>query len=231
MTTENRFKNFFKQWPRIYAVLFAMVGPSFFTGPTSVRFVQRFCHPDAHILHAGSGPRRIATHCVNVDIEKFDGVDVVADIRHLPFGDASFDAATCDQVLEHVPQPHLAAAELSRVVKPGGLIHIATPFLFPWHPSPSDYSRWTVEGLTALFPGYRVVESGVMAGPFSALNAFLPAFLATIFCFGSLRLQFILQYVFLVLCMPIKLFDVLFARMRGAELCAAGVYVIVEKPL
>ncbi len=227
---ENRFKNFFKQWPRLYHALVFLVGPSLLTGLTSRKFVERYGQ-DSSILHAGSGPRRLAHQCVNVDIENFEGVDVVADIRHLPFADGTFDVTTCDQVLEHVPQPHLAARELSRVVKPGGLIHVATPFLFPWHPSPSDYSRWTTEGLGDLFPGHRVVEAGIMAGPFSALNAFLPAFFSTILCFGSLRLQFALQYFFLVLCMPLKFFDFIFIRMKGVELCAAGVYIVVEKPL
>lgn len=122
------------------------------------------------------------------------------------------------------------ASELLRVTKSGGLIHIASPFLFPWHPSPSDYTRWTQQGLASLFPQCDVVKQGIMAGPFSALNAFLPAFLATILCFGSKTLQGVLQYLFLVALFPLKYFDAVFAHLSGAELCAANFYVVVRKP-
>lgn len=224
---DSHFKNFFKRWPNLYSFLFAVVGPSLLTGITSARFLRTL--PDsAKVLNAGSGPRELGPQCINVDLFAFPGVDVVSDLRHLPFKDHTFDAATCEQVLEHVPSPHAVVAELMRVVKPGGLIHIASPFVFPWHPSPSDYTRWTQEGLRSLFPDCAVEREGVMAGPFSALNAFLPALLATVLCFGSRRLQMILQYVFLCLCIPIKLLDLLFAHIPGAELSAANFYLIVR---
>jgi len=45
----------------------------------------------------------------------------------LPFPDGYFDAIFSSQVLEHLLNPVLAAAELSRVLKPGGRIWVATP--------------------------------------------------------------------------------------------------------
>jgi len=45
-----------------------------------------------------------------------------ADILHLPFGDASFDAAHCERVLMHLADPTTALAELRRVLKPGGVM-------------------------------------------------------------------------------------------------------------
>lgn len=213
----------------LYRVLFAGFGPSLLTGITSRRFV-RTLPPDACVLHAGSGTRRLGASSINVDLLPLVGVDVVADLRRLPFRRGHFDAVTCEQVIEHVEAPFEVAQELRRVTRPGGQIHIASPFLLPWHPSPSDYSRWTQEGLRALFPGCRVTDEGVEAGPFSALNAFLPAFLATILCFGSRGLQRVLQYLFLVAFAPVKLLDVVFARLPGAELCASNFYLIVRTP-
>lgn len=226
---ESRFKDFFKSWPILYSFLFMLIGPSFLTGKTSKRFVSTL-NPGDRILHAGSGTRHLDGNIINVDLFPFHGVDIAADLTDLPFHSDSFDAATCDQVLEHVSHPHRVTEELRRVVRPGGLIHVASPFVFPWHPSPSDYTRWTLEGLASLFPECEIVEQGVMAGPFSALNAFLAAFFATIFCFGSRTLQGILQYFFLVVFFPLKFFDVLFGRLPGAELCAANFYLIVRKP-
>lgn len=227
--TESRFKNFFKRWPSLYAFLFAVIGPSFLTGVTSKRFMAGL-ERSALVLHAGSGTRCLGGRSINVDLFPFEGVDLAADLADLPFRDAVFDAVTCDQVLEHVESPQVVASELSRVTKTGGLIHIASPFLFPWHPSPSDYTRWTQEGLASLFPQHEIVEQGIMAGPFSALNAFIPAFLATILCFGSKALQGVLQYVFLVVLFPLKYFDAVFAHVPGAELCAANFFVVLRKP-
>ena len=47
--------------------------------------------------------------------------------QHLPFADASFDRVLCSEVLEHVARPARAAAELFRVLKPGGLVAVSVP--------------------------------------------------------------------------------------------------------
>lgn len=47
-----------------------------------------------------------------------------ADVISLPLPDASVDAAICVQVLEYVPDPTAALAELARVVRPGGRVVI-----------------------------------------------------------------------------------------------------------
>ncbi len=227
-THENAWKNFFKTWPRLYEVIVLAIGPSAFTGITPRKFVRGFV-PTGLVLNAGSGVQRICANCVNVDLFPFLGVDVVADLTRLPFRDGAFDGVLCEQVLEHVIDPKAVAVELERVTKPGGLIHVASPFLFPWHPSPSDYTRWTIEGLQNLFPHCELVKRGIMCGPCSALTAFAAAFLATILCFGSRVLQDVLQYFFLVLFSPIKFLDFIFAYLPGAELCAANFYIIVRK--
>ena len=54
----------------------------------------------------------------------------IQDGRALSFSDNSFDAAFSVSVLEHIPQDGdtLAIRELVRVVKPGGLIVVTTPY-------------------------------------------------------------------------------------------------------
>lgn len=52
---------------------------------------------------------------------------VRGDGRRLPFRDGSFGAVVCLETIEHVRDPHLAGAEVSRVVGDGGVILLTTP--------------------------------------------------------------------------------------------------------
>jgi len=47
---------------------------------------------------------------------------VQSDLAALPFADNSFDVVLGAHVLEHLPAPHVAMAELARVLKPGGRV-------------------------------------------------------------------------------------------------------------
>jgi len=54
---------------------------------------------------------------VKLDIQPSRGVDVIADIMHLPFTSALADFVWCHHVLDQVPDDHVALAELKRVLK------------------------------------------------------------------------------------------------------------------
>lgn len=54
-----------------------------------------------------------------------------ADITALPFADNNFDHIICSEVLEHIPDEAAAAAELVRVLKPGGNLIVSVPRFFP----------------------------------------------------------------------------------------------------
>jgi len=61
-----------------------------------------------------------------------------------------FDIVIADQVLEHVQKPVDAVRHMFAMVRPGGYIVVATPFLFRVHARPHDYYRWTEAGLMQL---------------------------------------------------------------------------------
>jgi SAM-dependent methyltransferase len=53
----------------------------------------------------------------------------VGDALDLPFVDESFDTVVCWEVLEHLPRQseRRAFAEISRVLRPGGILYLSTP--------------------------------------------------------------------------------------------------------
>jgi hypothetical protein len=87
------------------------------------------------------------------------GVDRVLDLEEpLPADLGQFAHVECISVLEHSRRPWLMAANIERLLVPGGTLHVGVPFVgvpFIWRPHqyPSDYWRMTVDGVRALFPG------------------------------------------------------------------------------
>lgn len=77
-------------------------------------------------------------------------LDAFASGLNLPFSPASFDTVLCTEVLEHVPEPLILMTELSRVLRPGGLLILTTPQTWGLHEVPHDYYRYTEYGLRYL---------------------------------------------------------------------------------
>ena len=69
----------------------------------------------------------------------------------MPFVDNSFDGVISIAVLEHVKDPFRCAAEIARVLKPGGELICCVPFLQPYHGYPHHYYNMTHQGLRNLF--------------------------------------------------------------------------------
>ena len=72
-----------------------------------------------------------------------------ADIQYLPFGARNFDTVICLEVLEYVESPAQALAEIRRLLKAGGKLVLATPFLHRMD-SDKDLWRFTEQGLRFL---------------------------------------------------------------------------------
>lgn len=118
---------------------------------------------DAKIV--GAGGRRVTQNSLTVDAIPASGVDLIGDIHGLPLKDDFADAVICTGTLEHVRDPRLAVAELYRILKPGGVIHIDVPFIQGYHPDPTDYWRFTLDGLRLLCEDFDETDAGVHIGP------------------------------------------------------------------
>ena len=92
--------------------------------------------------------------------------DLTYDGTRLPFEDASFDTVLSVQVLEHTPRPRELVREMSRVLKPGGLLILVAPFQFRLHEQPHDYFRYSSHGLRHLCE-----DAGLEVGEVRALGS------------------------------------------------------------
>ena len=80
-------------------------------------------YPRAHITNLDFNPDFARAAVNRTPLMRFLG----GDATRLPFADSSFDAVTMFDVLEHIPDHALAAAEARRVLRPGGVIMVSTP--------------------------------------------------------------------------------------------------------
>lgn len=83
---------------------------------------------------------------------------MLADALSLPFRISSVDAVLMREILEHIHSPVEAIAEAHRVLRPGGILCGSVPFMFPVHADPSDYFRYTGEGLRHLLKAFRAAK-------------------------------------------------------------------------
>ena len=111
-------------------------------------------------------------------VERYIGVDVedgFYDARHIdligsayaiPAPDGAADAVISSQVLEHLERPEDALREMARLLRPGGLLFISFPFLYPMHALPHDHLRYTRFYFDAALRrhGFTLVERKTIGG-------------------------------------------------------------------
>ncbi len=81
---------------------------------------------------------------IGVDFYPHPDVALIADItKPLPLQDHSCDIIILSNVLEHTPEPEVIIRECARILKVGGLLLGAVPFLTKIHQEPYDFLRYT----------------------------------------------------------------------------------------
>lgn len=221
-----KIKNFLKQSPKLFKFLYRLTTPLVGKKPA---VILDYLPSDALIINLGSGVMSIDSRILDVDYIAYPNVSIVADAAALPFKDSSVDAVISESLLEHVQAPEKVIAEVKRVLKPGGLLYLQTPFMLGFHSSPNDYYRWTVPGLAELCKDFRKEDSGVAVGPTSALTTLLSEWLSLVLSFGSATLYQCWSLFFLIVGIPFKWLDVLLGRLPFSSNIAQAVYFIGRK--
>jgi SAM-dependent methyltransferase len=129
--------------------------------------------PDPVVLDIGGRiqPYRelIPTPCryYAIDLQSGPLLTAVARAEQLPFRSESVYLVLCTQMIEYAANPFAVADEIRRVLRPGGILVLSAPSIFP-RDSPHDRWRFFAAGLKQLLAGFSrveiVPESGNLAG-------------------------------------------------------------------
>lgn len=123
-------------------------------------FEKGFKRKDGPVMVAGScvygdreDRRKRYADAVGWDMLDGVGVDRVINLEEsLADSDLGrFAHIDCVSVLEHSRRPWLIAANLERLLQPGGTLYLTVPFVWRVHAYPDDYFRFTPNGVRALF--------------------------------------------------------------------------------
>ena len=97
--------------------------------------------------------RRIGRRGLTSAIQEGIDADIVGDVHRLSeiVGAETYDVVISCSSFEHFKYPQLAAHEIMKTLKVGGLLFIQTHQSYPIHGVPNDYYRFSRDALAALF--------------------------------------------------------------------------------
>jgi SAM-dependent methyltransferase len=125
---------------------------------------NRIIETNGLVLDLGAGNVRESEHYPNVVFHEFvhyAHTDIVSICDRLPYRDEVFDAVISKAAFEHMIRPWEMAAEVYRVLKPGGLLHVDTAFMQPVHGEPYHFFNMTLAGAREIFKAFKMTRCGV----------------------------------------------------------------------
>jgi SAM-dependent methyltransferase len=189
----------------------------------------------ARIVDLGAGGRLIDPRHIRVDLRPCAHTTVCGDGENLPLLSGSVDLVLATGLLEHVVDASRVLEEMTRVLKPGGFVHIEAPFLQQEHDDPIDCRRFTVQGLERELRGrgLNVIASGAHIGPTVTMIT-LGAYYIQLLFEGpssiSRALATLMFFAWSVCTYPLKFIDRWLVTRPTAHRLAFGIYCTAQVP-
>jgi SAM-dependent methyltransferase len=144
--------------------------------------------------------------------------DIFYDGSHIPLENASIDCILSTQTLEHVINPAIIISEWSRILRQGGSLILTVPFIWPEHEMPSDYQRYTTNGIRILLEknNFTILQQQRLL-----CDCRTPAQLFLAWLYDTLRLgrrsAFMQLLLTVVLFAPITILSIMFAKILSKQ--------------
>ena len=184
-------------------------------------------------LNLGSGYTQRRSRTVNFDCVSTPTVDYLGFAHRLPFRTGAFKLVITQETLEHVRDPASTLDEIHRVLASDGMLYCQLPFIIGYHPGPTDFWRFTREGIEALVTraGFRCDEIEVAVGPATGFYRVAVEFTAVVASGVFSKLYFPAKAAAALVFAPIKVLDRPLAKTPQVDRLAGGYYVIARKSL
>jgi ubiquinone/menaquinone biosynthesis C-methylase UbiE len=155
----------------------------------------------------------------------YKNVDIIADLKNVPFRDSCAQMIVSNSVLEHIYDYQLVISEIHRILEKNGILYLCVPSVCRQHHS-IDYHRWTAEGLERLVSDqFTLVESGVSRG----ISHFLVMYVHYVFDLKvrSKAIRKPLKKIWNILSLPLFLFRE--DHSKSSQSLAQTIYIIARK--
>jgi SAM-dependent methyltransferase len=182
-------------------------------------------------LNVGAGTTKLHPQIKNLDIFPGKNIDYIGKAEAIPVDDNVFKIVISQETLEHVQDPFKAAAEVFRVLRPNGLFYCQLPFIIGYHPGPTDYWRFTKEGIRELLEkqGFVCEEIGISVGGATGFYRIFIEFLSVLLSTPFPFLYHFFKAIFSLILFPIKWLDFIMSFSQQKDRISGGYYIIARK--
>lgn len=203
--------------------------------------LARIDHPVGSVLDvwAATQPYRelLPEHetYVSIDIDEHFGPQDVVSTEFLPFADQSFDLVMFTEAFHFHEDPRAAAAELRRVIRPGGTVLITVPYSWEYDTRTSEqrFTRMTLERVFEdEWQDIRIGENGGYSAAWAAITGRVARGLHE---WGPKPLRTLTTPLYRLACLTINAFAAMLARAearwhQGPFSFPAGLTLTARRP-
>jgi len=128
-------------------------------------------------------PKKQVKKWIFADIEKKYNPDIILNVSNMnQIESNSIDVINAIELFEHVEKIEDGFKECYRILKNGGIMILAVPFLYPIHADPYDFQRWTQNKWQIEIKklNFKIKKFKIMGGYFMVLCDYVKIFIKTI---------------------------------------------------